>query len=114
MGKGVSIYLVDDDAVVRHATLSQLASSGYSARAFDSAEAFLASVDLTRAGVLLLDQHQTTEALPLLQSAVEKKPIFHMTRRLSCADSASALRHISTSFCIFTSSGVQLLATPFL
>jgi two-component system response regulator FixJ len=56
MKKIASIYLVDDDEAVRHALLTLLATSGYAASGFDSAESFLNSVDLSKPGVLLLDQ----------------------------------------------------------
>ena len=56
MNEPVMIYLVDDDAAVRHALTTLLATSGYAVREFDSAESFLATADLTHAGVLLLDQ----------------------------------------------------------
>jgi two-component system response regulator FixJ len=51
-----TIYLVDDDEAVRHALITLLATSSYTASGFDSAEAFLRGADLTRPGVLLLDQ----------------------------------------------------------
>ena len=96
MGKGVSIYLVDDDAVVRHATLSQLASSGYSARAFASAEAFLASVDLTRAGVLLLDQQMGGMSGLRLQEELRNHnavmPVIFITGHADIPMSVSAMR----------------------
>ena len=96
MGKGVSIYLVDDDAVVRHATLSQLASSGYSARAFASAEAFLASVDLTRAGVLLLDQQMGGMSGLGLQEELRNHnavmPVIFITGHADIPMSVSAMR----------------------
>jgi two-component system, LuxR family, response regulator FixJ len=56
MTEDVNIYLVDDDAGVRHALVTLLATAGYTARGFDSAESFLEAVDLSKAGVLLLDQ----------------------------------------------------------
>ncbi len=96
MGKGVSIYLVDDDAVVRHATLSQLASSGYSARAFASAEAFLASVDLTRTGVLLLDQQMGGMSGLGLQEELRNHnavmPVIFITGHADIPMSVSAMR----------------------
>ncbi|MGB7932702.1 MAG: response regulator [Gammaproteobacteria bacterium] len=56
MKKIANIYLVDDDEAVRHALITLLATSGYKASGFDSAESFLNSVDLSKPGVLLLDQ----------------------------------------------------------
>jgi FixJ family two-component response regulator len=54
--KIANIYLVDDDEAVRHAVITLLATSGYTARGFGSAESFLRAVDLSESGVLLLDQ----------------------------------------------------------
>lgn len=59
MTEDVNIYLVDDDEAVRHALTLLLATSGYTARGFHSAESFLDTVDLSQAGVLLLDQRMT-------------------------------------------------------
>jgi two-component system response regulator FixJ len=56
MKKIANIYLVDDDEAVRHSLITLLETSGYRASGFDSAEAFLDSVDLSKPGVLLLDQ----------------------------------------------------------
>lgn len=56
MKRTATIYLVDDDEAVRHALITLLATSGYMANGFDSAESFLGGADLTRPGVLLLDQ----------------------------------------------------------
>jgi len=56
MKKIANIYLVDDDEAVRHSLITLLATSGYTASGFDSAESFLDSVDLSKPGVLLLDQ----------------------------------------------------------
>ena len=54
-----TVYLVDDDAAVRHALGTFLSGAGYSTLDFDSAEAFLESVDATASGILLLDQRMT-------------------------------------------------------
>ena len=56
MKKIANIYLVDDDEAVRHSLITLLGTSGYTASGFDSAESFLDSVDLSKPGVLLLDQ----------------------------------------------------------
>ena len=56
MKKKATIYLVDDDEAVRHALITLLATSGYTARGFGSAETFLDTADLSKPGVLLLDQ----------------------------------------------------------
>lgn len=56
MRKIATIYLVDDDEAVRHALITLLATSGYMASGFDSAESFLGTADLSKPAVLLLDQ----------------------------------------------------------
>jgi FixJ family two-component response regulator len=56
MKMNATIYLVDDDEAVRHALITLLATSGYTASGFDSAESFLDVADLSKPGVLLLDQ----------------------------------------------------------
>jgi hypothetical protein len=50
--------------------------------------------------------------LAVSDSAVEKKPRFQRISRRSRSESTLSDFHCSTSFCIETSSGVQLLATP--
>jgi two-component system, LuxR family, response regulator FixJ len=56
MKKNTPIYLVDDDEAVRHALITLLATLGYTVSGFDSAETFLNTIDLSKPGVLLLDQ----------------------------------------------------------
>ena len=50
------ICIVDDDSVVRHATVDLLSSLGHDAVAFESAEQFLASDHVTDTLCLILDQ----------------------------------------------------------
>lgn len=54
-----TVYLVDDDAAVRHALGTFLSGAGYTIWDYDSAEAFLESVDATASGILVLDQRMT-------------------------------------------------------
>lgn len=51
-----TVYLVDDDAAVRHALGTFLSGAGYSTLDFESAEAFLESAHATDSGILVLDQ----------------------------------------------------------
>jgi two-component system response regulator FixJ len=51
-----TVYLVDDDSAVRHALGTFLSGTGYHTLVFDSAEAFLESVNNMSNGVLVLDQ----------------------------------------------------------
>jgi RNA polymerase sigma factor (sigma-70 family) len=59
MSNNRTVYLVDDDAAVRHALGTFLSCAGYTTRDFDSAEAFLESVDTMTSGILVLDQRMT-------------------------------------------------------
>ncbi len=54
-GTPTTIYIVDDDASVRRALARLLASVSLPARTFPSAEAFLAAVDPSSGGCLLVD-----------------------------------------------------------
>ena len=54
-----TIFLVDDDAAVRHALSVFLETCGYSVRTFLSAEAFLEEAEDAAEGVMLLDQRMT-------------------------------------------------------
>jgi len=49
------LYVVDDDDAVRRSLGLLLLSRGYAVQTFDSGEAFLAAVDLKRAGCVILD-----------------------------------------------------------
>ena len=51
------ISVVDDDHSVRESLESLIRSVGYAVRVFDSAEAFLASPDLSKTDCLILDIH---------------------------------------------------------
>ena len=72
MNSNRTVYLVDDDAAVRHALGTFLSGAGYSTRDFDSAEAFLESVDADTSGILVLDQRMTgMTGLDLQQALAE-------------------------------------------
>lgn len=49
------LYVVDDDDAVRRSLGLLLLSRGHAVQTFDSGEAFLAAVDLKRAGCIILD-----------------------------------------------------------
>lgn len=51
-----NIFLVDDDASIRHSLSLYLDASGYSVKAFPSAESFLEGMNDAIEGVILLDQ----------------------------------------------------------
>lgn len=54
-----TVYLVDDDSAVRHALGTFLSGTGYHTLVYDSAEAFLGSIDESASGVLVLDQRMS-------------------------------------------------------
>lgn len=68
-----TIYLVDDDAAVCHALSVFLSASGYSARIFPSAEAFLEVADNMVEGVMLLDQRMGGMSGMELQNELVKR-----------------------------------------
>ena len=57
MAAGDMISIVDDDPSVREMLAALIRSLGYNARAFASAEEFLASDDLTRSACTITDIH---------------------------------------------------------
>ena len=75
MTNGTLISVVDDDASVRESIPAFLRAFGYDARAFDSAESFLASqmVDLSRC--LILDVAMPGMSGPDLFAKVRQRPL---------------------------------------
>lgn len=57
MADEILVSIVDDEEDVRCATVALLRSSGIAARAYGSAEAFLASQDAASCGCLVTDVH---------------------------------------------------------
>jgi FixJ family two-component response regulator len=51
----LNLYVVDDDAAVRHSLGMLLLSRGYAVQAFDSGERFLSSAKLQEGGCVILD-----------------------------------------------------------
>jgi RNA polymerase sigma factor (sigma-70 family) len=70
-----TIFLIDDDAAVRHALSVFLESSGYSVRSFHSAEAFLEETECSEKGVILLDQRMTGMSGLELQAELARRGI---------------------------------------
>jgi two-component system response regulator FixJ len=96
MKRNVNIYLVDDDEAVRHALITLLATSGYTARGFDSAESFLGTADLSKPAVLLLDQRMDGMSGLELQKALRVRgvdmPIIFITGHGDIPMSVIAMR----------------------
>jgi FixJ family two-component response regulator len=102
-----TIHLVDDDDAVRHALITLLATSGYTASGFDSAEAFLRGADLARPGVLLLDQRMEGMSGLELQKELRRRgvdmPVIFITGHGDIPMSVIAMR----------SGAVTVLEKPF-
>jgi RNA polymerase sigma factor (sigma-70 family) len=97
-----TVYLVDDDAAVRHALGTFLSSAGYSTMGFDSAEAFLESVDATASGILVLDQRMTgmtgVELQQVLAGHGIDLPVIFITGHGNVAISVMAMKAGATDF----------------
>ncbi len=97
-----TVYLVDDDAAVRHALGTFLSSAGYSTMGFDSAEAFLESVDATASGILVLDQRMTgmtgIELQQVLAGHGIDLPVIFITGHGNVAISVMAMKAGATDF----------------
>ncbi|MEA2080051.1 MAG: response regulator [Pseudomonadota bacterium] len=73
--KKLPIFLVDDDAAVRDALSLYLEGTGFTVRAFASAEAFLGEIDGMERGVLVLDQRMTGMSGLELQSELKMRGV---------------------------------------
>jgi RNA polymerase sigma factor (sigma-70 family) len=96
MSEHKTVYLVDDDAAVRHALGTFLSGEGYSMMNFDSAEAFIESVDTTASGILVLDQRMTgITGIELQQLLAEHRlnlPVIFITGHGNVALSVMAMK----------------------
>jgi two-component system response regulator FixJ len=90
-----TIYLVDDDAAVRHALGTFLNNEGFTVKAYDCAEAFLQSNSIT-GGILVLDQRMTGMTGLELQQELNKRnidlPIIFITGHGNVALSVMAMK----------------------
>ena len=69
------IYLVDDEAAVRHALSHYLEESGFSVKAYTSAEVFLEETEDVMEGVMLLDQRMPGMTGLELQAELSRRGI---------------------------------------
>lgn len=101
------ISIVDDDPLVREATLDLIHSLGYSAAAFDSAEKFLDSGQVKKTSCLITDQQlpglSGTELQKLLRIEGYRTPIIFITafpesRIRDSALSAGAIAYLTKPF----------------
>ena len=91
-----NIFLVDDDATACHALSVFLDGSGYNARSFPSAEAFLEEAGGAVEGVMLLDQRMTGMSGLELQAELARRgialPIIFITGRGNVQMSVRAIK----------------------
>jgi len=76
MASKKSVYLIDDDAAVRHAIGVFLEGAGFLVRVYASARDFLEECDTVHGGVLLLDQRMPGMSGMELQAQLGKLGIF--------------------------------------
>ncbi|HYQ72956.1 MAG TPA: response regulator [Gammaproteobacteria bacterium] len=76
MTKNKTVYLIDDDAAVRHALGMFLESAGYQVDAYASARDFLETYDNSSGGVLLLDQRMPGMSGMELQGRLAQLGVF--------------------------------------
>jgi FixJ family two-component response regulator len=98
------VSVVDDDESVRESLPDLLRAFGFEGRAFSSPEAFLASGDLERTRVLILDIAMPRMTGPELQRELmhrqQRIPIVFITARREEAVRASLLEKGATA-CLF-------------
>lgn len=75
MNDDLKIFVVDDDAVVRHALTLLLEAAGYIVRAFESAESFIEVCDPDSRGCLILDVQMPGMDGPALQKEMLQRGI---------------------------------------
>lgn len=97
-----SVYVVDDEPAVLKAITRLLNSAGYTARAFDSPQAFLEQYDAEARGCLLLDVSMPgLSGIELQQALIEKQcalPIIFLTGRGDVPTSVNAMKHGAMDF----------------
>ena len=90
------VFLVDDDADLRTATTRLLSACGFSVRAFNSAESFLAAFDPAQPGCLLLDLRMPGKSGLELQQALRQRaaqlPIVFLTAHADVPTSVYAMK----------------------
>ena len=83
MPVNMTIYIVDDEAAIRHSLSLILKESGYSVMSFPSAEVFLEEADSRLQGIMLLDQSMPGMTGVELQAELTRRgivlPIIFMT-----------------------------------
>jgi len=97
-----TVYVIDDDASVRRSLARLLRSRGHAVRSFASAEEFLAQIDATVQGCLLVDVNlegiQGPELQSLLTNARWPLPIIAMSGSRDRQTERAALREGARAF----------------
>lgn len=96
MNGDATVFVVDDDASVRHALTRLLQAGGYTPEAFDSGEAFLRGFHSDRPGCLLLDLKMPGMSGLDVQAALAERgallPIIFLTGHASVPATVRALK----------------------
>ncbi len=97
-----TVYVVEDDAAVRDSTVLFLTHQGWAVRAYSSAAEFLASVDSSATGCLLLDIRMPDitglELQRLLKERHYDLPIIFLTGHADVKQSVQALKSGAMDF----------------
>jgi two-component system response regulator FixJ len=96
------IYVVDDDAAVRESIVALLKLRDLETRAFESAEAFLRSVDLSAPGCLVLDIRMAgmsgLELLAHLRQKGSSLPVIVVTAHADIPTAVKAMKQGADTF----------------
>jgi FixJ family two-component response regulator len=97
-----TVYVVDDDASVREALTRLLRSAGWGVAAFADGDAFLAGIDESRPGCLLLDVTMPGLTGPQVHDALRARglalPVIFLTGNGSVSDGVRAMKHGALDF----------------
>jgi len=91
-----TVFLIDDDEELRKLVLLYVRNAGYHIREYDSADAFLASADVSQPGCLLLDIFMPSLSGLELQQELNRRdiqtPIIMITARGAVATAVQAMK----------------------
>ena len=113
MSESVTIFVLDDDAAVRHGLTTLFRAAGFTTRAFASAGAFL-KIFTDQVGCLVLDEKMPgmsgMELLACLSRRATQLPIVFLTAHGDVAKSVRAIKGGAVDFLLKPVNGAQLLA----
>ena len=97
-----TVFVVDDDKIIRQQLLRLLEKAGFSAQPFASASELLAAIDATRSGCLLLDVNMPGMSGLELQKALGERnirlPIIFLTAHGTIPMAVEAIRAGAVTF----------------